>query len=83
MAFERLVAFHLTLAQRARGQAIALRFAPPARSGQGKAPQDRFIFIEEDNLALASLVLEGGEFERRIGQRGWVGIEPASRAAVT
>src|SRR5262249_23776227 len=41
LAFEGFRAFDLALAQRARGEARALRFAPPACPGQGKAPQDR------------------------------------------
>jgi hypothetical protein len=46
MAFESLGTLNLTLAQRARGEAIALGAAPPAQSGEGKAPQERFIFVE-------------------------------------
>ena len=46
LPFERFVAFDLTLTQGAGGKASALGFAPPARAGQGKAPQDRFIFVE-------------------------------------
>jgi hypothetical protein len=46
LAFEPFFAFDLALAQRARGEANALRFVPPARAGQGKTPEDRFIFIE-------------------------------------
>jgi hypothetical protein len=33
---------------------------PPARTGQGKPPQDRFIFIEQNDLPTAGLILEGG-----------------------
>jgi hypothetical protein len=46
LAFEGLLAFDLALAQGACRQAIALGAAPPAPSGEGKAPQDRFIFVE-------------------------------------
>src|SRR6266567_4703944 len=66
LAFEGLLTFALTLAQRARGEASALRFAPPTCTGQGKAPQDSFVFIEQNNLAPASPVLQGGEVERGI-----------------
>ena len=66
LAFEGLLAFDLTLAQRARGEASALRFAPPTCTGQGKAPQDGFVFIEQNNLAPASPILQGGEVERGI-----------------
>jgi|GEM_PF-3356580 len=71
LAFERFVAFDLTLAQEACGNTSALRFAPPARSGEGKAPEDGFVFIEQDDLAPARPVLEGGKFERAIGESSW------------
>src|SRR4030095_15667393 len=48
LAFEGLLAFDLTLTQRAYGEAGALSFAPPASAGQRKAPQDRFVFIEQN-----------------------------------
>src|SRR4029434_5096875 len=68
LAFEGLLAFDLTLAQRAYGEAGALDFAPPARAGQRKAPQDGFVFIEQNDLATTRLVLEGGELERGVGE---------------
>ena len=46
LTFETFFAFDLALAERTGGQARALGTAPPAQSRQGKAPQDRFIFIE-------------------------------------
>jgi hypothetical protein len=82
LAFEGLLAFDLTLAQRAYGEAGALSFAPPARAGQRKAPQDRFIFIEQNDLATARLVLEGGEFERAVGEISWGGIKATGGAVV-
>ena len=63
LAFEDLLAFDLALAQRACAEAYARGFAPPARAGQGKAPENRFVFIEQDDLAPARLVLEGGKCE--------------------
>ena len=63
LAFEDLLAFDLALAQRACAEAYTRRFAPPAGAGQGKAPENRFVFIEQDDLAPASLVLEGGKCE--------------------
>ena len=48
LAFEGLLAFDLTLAQRAYGEAGALSFAPPAGAGQRKAPQERFVCIEHN-----------------------------------
>jgi hypothetical protein len=38
-------------------------FPPPAGPGEGKAPQDRFVFIEQNDLAPACSGLQGGEFE--------------------
>ena len=68
LAFAGLLAFDLTLGQRARREAVALGFAPPARPGQRKAPQDGFVCIEQNDLATARLVLEGSQFERAIGE---------------
>src|SRR6266705_1574267 len=82
LPFEGLLAFDLTLAQRARGEASALRFAPPTCTGQGKAPQDRFVFIEQNDLATAGPVLEGGEFERAIGEISRSGIKAPSGTIV-
>ena len=65
LAFERLFTSDLTLAQGPGGQASALGFAPPTRSGQGKTPEDGLIFIEQNDLTAAGSVLEGCEFERR------------------
>ena len=56
-AFAGLLAFDLPLTQRARGAASALRLPPPARAGQGKAPQERFVFIERIFLP----ILDKGE----------------------
>jgi hypothetical protein len=46
LAFEAFFAFDVAVAQGACGQARTLGAAPPAQPGQGKAPQDRFVFIE-------------------------------------
>jgi hypothetical protein len=82
LAFEGLLAFDLTLAQRAYGEAGALRFAPPAGAGQRKAPQDRFVFIAQNDLATARLVCEGGEFERAVGEISRGGIKATGGAVV-
>jgi hypothetical protein len=63
LAFEGFVAFDLALAQWPSGQASALGFAPPACPGQGKPPEDGFIFIEQNDLTPVGPVLEGSEFE--------------------
>ena len=60
----------------------ALGCAPPASAGQGKAPEDRFVFIEHNDLAPARPVLEGGQFERAIGEVCGVGIEATSGTIV-
>jgi hypothetical protein len=46
LAFESLFPFDLRVAQWVGGQARALGAAPPAQPGEGKAPQDGFIFVE-------------------------------------
>jgi hypothetical protein len=46
LAFEGLLAFDLALAQGTYREADALGGAPPAHTGQGKTPQDGFVFIE-------------------------------------
>ena len=83
LAFARFVPFDLTLAHRACGQTRTLRCTPPARPGQGKAPQDGFIFIKQNDLALASLVLEGRQFDRRRGEGRRCGIKTTGGAVVT
>src|SRR5438093_10940702 len=50
-AFAALVTCALTLAQRPCGEARALRWAPPARAGQGKAPQEGCSFLAPKALA--------------------------------
>ena len=82
LAFEGLLAFDLALAQGAGGEAIALGSAPPARPGQGKAPEDRFVLIEQNDLATAGSILKGRECDRAIGEVGRVGIEPSGGAVV-
>ncbi len=82
LAFEGLFAFDLAVAQGPCGQARPLRFAPPARPGQGKTPEDGFIFIEQNDLTPAGAVLEGSEFERRPRQLSGIGSEPPGGTAV-
>src|SRR2546428_2492761 len=67
LPFERLFTSDVTLAQWTRGEAIALGAAPPAQPGQGKAPEERFIFIEHNDLATAGPILQGGECGGAIG----------------
>jgi hypothetical protein len=42
------------------------RCTPPARAGQGTAPQDRFVFIAHNALAPTRLVLAGSKCESAI-----------------
>ena len=63
LAFEGFLAFYLTLAQRARGEATALGFAPPACPREGKTPEAGFVFLEHNDLAPAGLVFERREFD--------------------
>jgi hypothetical protein len=64
LAFEIFFTFDLSRAQRPCRQAIALGFAaPPARPGQGKPPDDGFIFVEQNDLTPSSLVLKGSQVE--------------------
>src|SRR5262252_2609304 len=74
-------AFDLALAQRTDRKAHALGGAPPAGAGQGKAPQDGFVFIEQNDLTPTRLVRAGSKFERAIGEVGGGGIE-ATRGTI-
>ena len=82
LAFERFLAFDLALAQRARGEARALGCAPQAGPGEGEAPEDGFIFIEQNDLTPAGPVLKGSEFERRPCQLSGGRSEPPCGPAV-
>src|SRR4030095_10542950 len=82
LPFVTFLLFDLALAQRACGQAIPLGAAPPAQPGQGKAPHDRFIFIEPDDLTSTCSVLEGGEIKSGRGEISRGGIELSSGTAV-
>ena len=72
----------LAVAQRACGQARALGCAPPARPGEGKTPDDGFLFIEQNNLTPTSTILQGSEFERSPRQLSGFGSEPPCGTAV-
>ena len=51
LAFEAFFAFALARAQGPYREASALGCAPPTYPGEGKTPYDRFIFIEQNDLA--------------------------------
>src|SRR5919198_1170156 len=82
LAFEGFVAFDLTLTQGAEREARTLGFAPPAGARQGKAPEDGFVSIEQNDLATARPVLQGREFERAIGESSRVGSKTPGGAVV-
>ena len=81
LAFEGFVAFDLTLTQGADGEAPTLCFAPPTHAGEGKAPQDRFIFVAQKDFPSARAILQGSEVDRTIGEVSWGGSEPPSGTA--
>ena len=82
LAFEGFLTFDLILAQGTYREAGTLGGAPPAGAGQGKAPEDRFVFIEQNDLAPARPVLEGRQVDRTRGEVGGVGIEASSGTIV-
>jgi hypothetical protein len=82
LAFERLFPFDLRVTQGAGRQASALGAAPPAQPGEGKAPQDRFIFVEQNDFTPTRSVFKGGEVDRAIGEVSRRGIEPSGGATV-
>jgi hypothetical protein len=82
LAFERLFPFDLRVTQWAGWQASALGAAPPAQPREGEAPQDRFIFVEQNDFTPTRAVFKGGEVDRAIGEVGRRGIEPSGGATV-
>ena len=83
LAFARCVTFAWTLAPRACGQRRTRRCTPPARPGQGQAPQEGVIFITPQARALASLGLEGRQGDRRRGEGRRRGIKMPGGAGGT
>lgn len=81
LALEAFFAFDVALAQGTDGQTRALGATPPAQPGQGKAPQDRFVFIAQNDLTPACPVLQGGKGKRARGEISRCGIEPSSGTA--
>src|SRR5215510_3037806 len=82
LAFEGFIAFDLTLTQGTSAQTRALGCAPPAGAEQGKAPEDRFVFIEQNDLTPARPVFESRKVDRAIGEVGGGGIEATSGTRV-
>jgi hypothetical protein len=66
LTFERLFVFDLACTEGAGGEAKTLAcMAPPARPRERKTPDNRFIFIEQNNLAPLGAVFEGRQFAGR------------------
>ena len=82
LAFEAFCTFDLALAQWTYREARAVGFPPPAGPGEGKAPQDGLIFIEQDDLAPTGAVLQRRKFDRSPRQFSRVGSEPSRGTAV-
>src|SRR5262245_27042920 len=82
LTFEAFCTSDLALAQRAYPEASPLGCAPPARAGQGKTPEDRFVCIEQNDFATTCLVLESGECKRAVGELSRGGIKTPGGAVV-
>jgi hypothetical protein len=83
LAFQGLFTCDVAGAEGPCGQAIALRFAvPPTCAGQGKTPQDRCIFVEQNDLTALGAIRQCRQCERRPRQRRGVRSEPPRGAAV-
>jgi hypothetical protein len=78
-----LVRVDLGAAPAAGGQARAMGGTPPTRPRQGKAPQDCFIFVQQDDLATRGLRLEGGKIAARLGEFCGVRIKATRGPGVT
>ena len=74
LAFAGLFAVDLARAQGTEREAGTPGGAPPARAGQGKAPQDGFVSIERNDLTTACLVLESGQFQSPKSEVSGVGL---------
>jgi hypothetical protein len=71
LAFQGLLTVDVTLTQRTSREARPLRWTPPARAGQGKTPEERFVCRAPPDLATTRLVCEGGKFARARGEVSW------------
>ncbi len=82
LTFEAFFACDVALAQRTCWETSAVGFAPPAGTGEGKAPQDGLIFVEHNDLAPASTVLQRGEFDGGIRKVRGGRLEPSGGTTV-
>ena len=74
LAFAGLLACDLARAQGTKREAGTLGGAPPARAGQGKAPQDGVVGIAQNDLATTCWVLESGQFQSPKSEVSGVGL---------
>ena len=82
LTFEAFFAFDLALAQGTCQETRAVGFPPPAGTGEGKAPQDGLIFVEQNDLTSARPVLQRGEFDRGISKVSGGRLEPSGGTTV-
>jgi hypothetical protein len=82
LAFAGLCRFDLALTQRPCGETRALGAAPPACPEHGEAPEDGCIFREQNDLAPAGTLLQGGEFEMAKRERRRLGIKAPGGATI-
>src|SRR4029453_13542094 len=69
------LAFDLALAQWPYREASPLGGGPPAPAGQGTAPHEGFVCIEQNSPPTATLVLEGSKFQSPISEVSGVGLQ--------
>ena len=80
LACEGCLACALTWPEGAEREASPLGGAPPARAGQGKAPEDGCVGLEHNHLAPASLGLQSRQLERTLGEIRGGGIQSTGGA---
>ena len=83
LSLEVLLLIDLMTRQGVKGQAIALIFVPPAGSWQGKAPNDGFIFVEQDEVALLCLLLKVGQLDAGLSQFMRIRVQSAGGSIIT
>ena len=82
LPFESFLVSDLARTQGTKGQAIAPATTPPSPTWQGKAPNHRLVFIEQDDLAQAGALVEDSSIEAGQGDFSGIGIEPPGGTAV-
>ena len=80
VTFKRFLSFDLAASQLLCVQTCSRSAAPPAQPMQSKAPQNRFVYIEQDDLTPACLVLECSKSDRGIRECSQVESQPTCGA---